>query len=223
MDDIKSLGDIIRKCRKIKGLTQEELARKSGLSTMSIRRYENGERLINEKIFSRIADVLGIPADLILHELQIETTHLACGVHIYRNELPWGVDVSVLLNDYPEESYDVAYRDRNTIIVVDKDSTISNNELEEIIHEYRHLGMGFEIEFDPIYYSDKRNRESKMISAFNKLNYKGQQKAVERVEELTEIPRYQYKNAKPDTPDTPQDTTAPQNAVDAPQGGSEVE
>ena len=34
-------------------------------------------------------------------------------------------------------------------------------------------------------------RKVKMDTAFNQLNEDGQQKAVERVEELTEIPRYQ--------------------------------
>ena len=34
--------------------------------------------------------------------------------------------------------------------------------------------------------------EAPIIEAFYKLNAEGQQKAIERVQELTEIPRYQY-------------------------------
>ena len=39
---------------------------------------------------------------------------------------------------------------------------------------------------------DKGSRNKALLNeAFDKLNEKGQQKALERVEELTEIPRYQ--------------------------------
>ena len=43
--DMKIIGEQIRQHRKVKGLTQEELAKASDLSTMSIRRYESGVRL----------------------------------------------------------------------------------------------------------------------------------------------------------------------------------
>lgn len=46
-----------------------------------------------------------------------------------------------------------------------------------------------------------------VLAAMEKLNNDGQQKAAERVEELTEIPRYQAQ-------DTPQDTPAPQEGTD---------
>lgn len=48
---------------------------------------------------------------------------------------------------------------------------------------------------DGYYFSDA---EKKLIKAFSKLSNEGQQKAIERVEELTEIPKYQKKK-------TPQD------------------
>lgn len=46
-----------------------------------------------------------------------------------------------------------------------------------------------------------------VLAAMEKLNNDGQQKAVERVEELTEIPRYT-------APEPPQDTPAPQEGTD---------
>lgn len=60
MVDMKRLGENIRQMRKIKGLTQEELAKKSSLSTMSIRRYESGKRTITEKALDRIASALDV-------------------------------------------------------------------------------------------------------------------------------------------------------------------
>lgn len=41
-------------------MTQEELAKKTDLSTMSIRRYESGERVITESTLQRIAAALGV-------------------------------------------------------------------------------------------------------------------------------------------------------------------
>lgn len=60
MFDMEMLGENIRHLRKVRGLTQEELAKKAGLSTMSIRRYENGERIVTEKAMARIAAALDV-------------------------------------------------------------------------------------------------------------------------------------------------------------------
>ncbi len=54
------IGEKIRKHRKIKGLTQEELAEKSDLSTMSIRRYESGERVPPQDTLLKIAKALDV-------------------------------------------------------------------------------------------------------------------------------------------------------------------
>lgn len=60
--DMKAIGKQIRQHRKLKGLTQEELAKASELSTMSIRRYESGERIAPEEAIEKIASALGITA-----------------------------------------------------------------------------------------------------------------------------------------------------------------
>ena len=63
-------------------------------------------------------------------------------------------------------------------------------------------------------------RKVKMDTAFNQLNEDGQQKAVERVEELTEIPRYQAKTIPTASPAdlAGQDTT--RRAQKGRQGGN---
>lgn len=58
--NMKIIGEKIRQHRKIKGLTQEELAKESGLSTMSIRRYESGERIAPQDTLIKIARALGV-------------------------------------------------------------------------------------------------------------------------------------------------------------------
>lgn len=54
------VGNNIRKYRKNAGLTQEELGRLSGLSTMSIRRYESNDRKPNIEQLRKISSALGI-------------------------------------------------------------------------------------------------------------------------------------------------------------------
>ena len=55
----------IRKYRKLKGLTQQQLADAAGLSVMSIRRYETGARDPSENVVKSIAEALRVhPADI---------------------------------------------------------------------------------------------------------------------------------------------------------------
>ena len=55
------IGEIIKQYRKEKRMSQEMLARQTGISTMSIRRYESGERKIRADDLRRISQILHIP------------------------------------------------------------------------------------------------------------------------------------------------------------------
>lgn len=82
--NIKAVGIRIRLQRKIKGLTQEELGKKANLSTMSIRRYENGDRLVSEANLQQIAlaldisvnELLGITTENVKQKMSKETIFL---------------------------------------------------------------------------------------------------------------------------------------------------
>ena len=52
--------------RKSKGLKQEEAAKLSGLSYMSYRRYETGEREPNASSLWKIADFYGVSVDYLI-------------------------------------------------------------------------------------------------------------------------------------------------------------
>ena len=54
----KSFGLALRKARKEAHFTQQELAQKCGISHMSIRRYETGERFPSTEVFYEISSVL---------------------------------------------------------------------------------------------------------------------------------------------------------------------
>ena len=71
------LGKLIRKYRKQKKLTQQELAIKSNISLMSIRRYESGERIPSFDRKLSLASALEInPLELMDENEEIFNEHM---------------------------------------------------------------------------------------------------------------------------------------------------
>jgi len=62
------LGKKIQELRKLKGLTQEELADRTNLSTRTIQRIENGEVDARTYTLNRLADALNVELDILLVE-----------------------------------------------------------------------------------------------------------------------------------------------------------
>jgi len=122
------IGECIRQTRKLKGLTQEELAHASGLSVMSIRRYEGGERFPSEETLSRIASALQ-------------------------------VSISSFIGFFQDNSIKFAMPDTSK-------------------------------ETDPLIEAQNGGR-IKLVTLFGQLNRIGQTEALKRIQELTELPRYQ--------------------------------
>lgn len=58
--DSRTIGEIIKSCRKEKGITQEELANKVNRTKQTIFRYENNETDISANALKQIAKVLGV-------------------------------------------------------------------------------------------------------------------------------------------------------------------
>ena len=58
---MKSVGGKIKAARKDIGLTQDQLAQKSGVATITIRQYETGKRQPRFEQLQKIADALEIP------------------------------------------------------------------------------------------------------------------------------------------------------------------
>ena len=55
------LGQVIRKYRKIKNLTQEEMAVRLGVSAPAVNKWENGNSMPDILLLAPIARLLGIP------------------------------------------------------------------------------------------------------------------------------------------------------------------
>ncbi len=60
------IGEIIRKYRKQAGLTQEEVARRLGVTTPAVNKWENGSNLPDVLLLAPIARLLGITTDELL-------------------------------------------------------------------------------------------------------------------------------------------------------------
>ena len=61
-----SIGENIRKLRKARGLTQEQLAELTGINEKSISFYENGSRHVPSDCLLPFADALGVNVEVLL-------------------------------------------------------------------------------------------------------------------------------------------------------------
>jgi transcriptional regulator with XRE-family HTH domain len=70
----RAFGDAIRALRDERGLTQESLADRCGLTTNYIGDSERGERNISVRALWQLADGLGLPASELLREAERQAT-----------------------------------------------------------------------------------------------------------------------------------------------------
>ena len=62
----KNLAKNLLRARELKGLTQKEVSKKTGITEASISRYETGERIPNAIILCRLAKCYGVSTDRLL-------------------------------------------------------------------------------------------------------------------------------------------------------------
>ena len=67
--NLTSIGMNIRKYRKQRKLSQEQLAEKAGLSTNYIGMLERGEKTPSLETFLKIANILDVSADMLLADV----------------------------------------------------------------------------------------------------------------------------------------------------------
>ena len=97
------MGDNIRRLRLKTGLTQEELALKSGLSQGYINQLESGKRRYTQKSLEQIAETLSIPAMELFREEETRRTPVVSeGIKRHRKKPPDKKEFLTLLNELPE-------------------------------------------------------------------------------------------------------------------------
>ena len=210
-------GQRIKEAREWAGLTQVELGEKIGVSGVAVMRYEKGQRQLRIEQLQRIADVLGVGVSYLLSGGEaISQTHLENGVHIYKDTFPFKV-IKPFLDSPLADSCDILYQDEYLIIAVEKESAATQEELEKILDTYAPFR-----EKDSKFMASIKEGEfhTRMNAAFHALNFSGQQEAVKRVEELTEIPRYRRQEAPQSVLDSIEGkTTPPPDAPETPPEG----
>lgn len=97
------VGENIRRLRLKFGLTQEEIALKSGLSQGYINQLESGKRRFTQKSLELIADALSIPMAELFREEEIKRAPaIAEGIERYKKKRPDKKEFLALLNELPE-------------------------------------------------------------------------------------------------------------------------
>ena len=177
-------GQRIKKARKSAGMTQAELAKKLNIPFQSISQWERDIRKPKYETLLRIADALSLNfSELISHEIQdafLDGFNRL--IHTKRYE-------SAKTNDEAEDAEDDAL---NIFWYFD--------ELDEFGQKRAIACARALAGYEPIVDTTPPHSIDLAITALCKLNDAGQQKAVERVEELTEIPKYQ-KEPPPEDPE----------------------
>lgn len=179
-----TIGERIKAARKRCKLTQKQLAEAADVATGTIQQYELGKRAPKAEILIKLSDILEISAQYLLYgEHYGSVSAYGNGICAYSASSKQEIDM--MLEDRDPNSFRIVFRNPFTVITVDNDGGASPEEIDQIIAIYDHE--------EYVTNEDDKFR-SHLLLAFSLLNKEGQQKAIERVEELTEIPKYQKKD-----------------------------
>lgn len=189
-----SYGERIKAAREAAGMTQEELGAKLGVSGVTIMRYEKNQREPSINRFFELSDKLNVPI-----------INLIGGFGALDPVLPPNMQGANIDNAKIDSEFMTYLLFRFFTL----DENMPNYELvrENLILLARSSKLQFAEDiltdsyFEKGIHSNDSNTLSKMAHAFDRLNPTGKEKAVERVEELTEIPKYQKAPPQTDAQD----------------------
>lgn len=169
-------GERIKAARKKANMTQAALGKELGVSASMVAQYENGARKPKYETLQTIAEALDVTVGYFLGHDSIDAKQFLDALRkrdIRAVEQMSGLPEGVLLPMLTPE--DVADLERSTIEVFQKSAHSWEGE-EEFASEVR-------VRHD----SDLE----KLLDYFYRLNEEGRCAALDRVQELTEIPKYQ--------------------------------
>lgn len=168
-----SIGDNIRRKRKEKKMTLQQIADIMGCSPQLISQYENGKRIPKVGTLKKILDAL----DCDFFDFMEELSELKSDIEKVSDVLDFNSAIA-LTNTLLEKS-----KNDDNIIALEVAEKIAQ------IAEKK--------------YNDKYPPEARLMLAYDELNDNGKEEAVKRVEELTEIPRYTKPDNPPHDKETP--------------------
>ena len=184
----------IRYARKITNLTQKQLGERAGIAEPTIRKYELG--LLNPKFETiiKIADAFNLPVSFFTGQqpfVDIELLKKAKAVVLHSFEVLTPFCLNDSINSITEFEYYKMISDLVERIEFSSDSNVNiyykattNNEIpKKDVVEYQSAKISL----------DLTDKHIVLIKWFDMLNELGQEKAIERIDELTKIEEYTKK------------------------------
>lgn len=166
-------GELIQSARKKAGLTQRELGERLGITYQTVAQWENNLRNPKYNTLQRIAKALDVhPMDLVVPlDFPPEKIHDAVQIVFHQDQYD-----KKTIND----AWEVLIHAKPIGPAFTKEDFNNPHiaKMDKWLDELEVIGYTF---------SDD---EAQLIEFFSKLNSLGRQKAIERAQELTEIPRY---------------------------------
>lgn len=220
-----TLGEKIRQARQDKRMTQKELASQIGKSFSSVQKYEMDLATPPVTVIEKIAEVLEVNSFYFLKESKFGLAALkppprsfAERLRIIRMDRQYTQEQLAQYTDLSVNSIRLYESGKQTPSpnALRQLSQALECEEEELTNPECPIGFTSTYNINALLYSAcVSSDERKLLDVFKQLNQSGQQRAIERVEELAEIPKYQ-RTAPP----------APAEAVPTPpegkdQGGGE--
>lgn len=169
-------GERIKKARKAAGLTQKELGEKLGVSGAMIGQYETGSRTPKYDTIVKISGALGISPYALYGADTLSDSSLD-----YFIDLLSVLKTLQFIRDNPSSPLPVSDFITNMFPQLDALLSESGSQAFNIL--------------SAVYAADSPETRE-IVKFLLKLNDSGKRAAVSRIEELTEIPRYQSKDDK---------------------------
>jgi transcriptional regulator with XRE-family HTH domain len=163
-------SQLLREARKKRNFTQKQLAEKLEVATGTVQQWELGVRFPRVEMLAKLERELGI--SFLPENSDINKIAIQLGV-------PYETLYSIVDEGTDEEALDKIEQIRNSI-----------EKIQQPMKAYE----------DFLHSSDKASPYAVIMWSFSRLNKDGQRVAVERVEELTQIPKYQ-RTEPPEAPE----------------------
>ena len=173
-----SMGEQIRAMRQIQGLTQKELGQKLGLSFQSVAQWENGLRCPKIETLKRIADALEIPVGAFLPSMGIGES---AGSRIKMARERQNMTQKELAEKMGTTPQNISQYERG----IRNPKLETRERLAKVLSVDAHwLEVGE--------YEDKSlsGEEQQLLRYFRIMSLEGQRVALERMDELSQHPRY---------------------------------
>lgn len=220
---MESVGERIRQVRMEKGITQADLAEVLETTATAVSRYESGKRELRFEQVQAIAGVLGVsvfelygfPSE---RQMWIENSQRA--VALMRKQIQHNLDenpdeLTLKINEGIQLAADEIERQLQAEIntasamhriqvqadaanQVTDEGTLEGSQQITPVNKQRNRRLDSLMRMFGEYPDDVQNRILDVVLTFSKLTSAGQKRAVARVKELAEVPRYQAKQESDD-------------------------